>query len=120
MTVERNIPENYEQKFISDHEDLVERVQKLIDQYHALSAELSRVGNKIPDGMDKRIIKIELQLEQLLKDVESKFVERTEFEVLKVEHNQIKKLVWGFIMLVLTSVVGALLALVVHNASLIK
>lgn len=110
-----------EAKFISDHEDMVARVQKLVDQYHDLSKEVTHVSDKIPENLDKRIIKIELQLDQLIKDVEDEFVTQTEFAVYKVEHSQMKKLMWGFIVMVLTSVIGALLALVVHNAgTLIK
>lgn len=111
--------EPLEAKFISDHEDMVGRVQKLVDQYHDLSKEVAHVSDKIPENLDKRLIKIELQLEQVLKDIEDEFVTQTEFATYKVEHAQMKRLMWGFVIMVLTSVVGALLALVVHNATTI-
>lgn len=102
-----------------DLTSVVGQVQTLVNQYHTLSKELAHVSDKIPEDLDKRIIKMELQLEQIVKDVENQFVTRTEFAVYQVEHGQMKKLMWGFIIMVLTSVVGTLLALVVHNASLI-
>jgi hypothetical protein len=113
------VPTNFQEKFVSDHEDMVARVQKLVNQSHSVNLELERLTSRIPPNLDARVIKIELQLERLIKDVESEYVSKTDFEVLKVEHAQMKHLMWGFVALVLTTVVGALLALVVHNASLI-
>ena len=100
-----------------DLTSVVGQVQKLVLQYHELNKELTHVADKIPENLDNRLIKIELQLAQIIKDIESEYVTQTEFAVYKVEHGQMKKLMWGFIIMVLTSVVGALLALVVHNAA---
>jgi hypothetical protein len=98
------------------HEDDIKELRSSVDH---LTTELAKVSGKIPDDLAKRLITIELQLGTLIKDTESEFVSKTDFEILKVEHNQIKRLVWGFIVMVLTSVIGGLLALVVHNATIL-
>jgi len=114
------LPDTFAKKFILDHEDLVARVQKLVDQYHVLSKEVTHISDKIPVDLDKRIISIEFQLERIVKDIESEFITQKDFAVYKVEHAQMKRLMWGFVIMVLTSVVGAVLALVVNNVSIIK
>jgi uncharacterized membrane-anchored protein len=120
-----------------DLDMVVSQVQKLTDEYHALqlTASEERAGLrksveevraiaqsvcvKIPDNLEKRLVTIELQLQRVIKDTEEEFVKKMDFVALQVEHNQIKRLVWGFIIMVLTSVIGGLLALVVHNAAVI-
>jgi uncharacterized protein YoxC len=119
-----------------DVDQLVDRTQKLVDQYHELnvdvtkvksdvdgrlatfSQEIMRLADRIPEKMNEKMIQVTLTLDQLVRDVKqigedlkADYVSRTEFEVLKVEHDQIKKLMWGFIAMVLTAVAGGILAL---------
>lgn len=82
------------------------------------SEQVGQLAARIPADFDKRLITVELQLSRIIKDLENmgiQYIHRTEFEILKVEHTQIKQLVWGFIVMVLTAVVGGLITLIVRR-----
>ena len=118
-------PCNYETReygtLEKDLTSMVGQVQKLVEQYHEVKMQVGRLSDKIPDQLDERLITIELQLKQILCDMETQYVTQKEFAEYKVEHLQMKRLMWGFLFMVMTSVIGAWLALVVQNAnSLVK
>lgn len=94
----------------------IESVQKTVND--AIMA-MGRLSDKIPEDLPRRLLTIELTLTQVAENVKSNFVTKTEFEVLKVEHDQVKKIVYGFITVTLLAVITALLALVVHNGGAI-
>ena len=100
-----------------DLTSVVSQVQKLVDQYHELTKDVGHLSDKIPPELDKRLVTIEIQLDRIVKDIETQYVTQREFETYKLEHNQMKHLMWGFLIMIMTSVVGAWLALIVHNAS---
>jgi hypothetical protein len=100
-----------------DLSSVVSQVQKLVDQYHDIRFEVSHLSEKIPENLDVRIIQMELQLKQIIDNLESQYVSQKEFERYKVEHAQMRYLMYGFIVMIMTSVVGAWLALIVHNAA---
>jgi hypothetical protein len=118
-------------------DQVVDRVQKLVDQYHeqnvaiatmrgemdirlhSFSQELRGITERIPAHLSEQVIGFALKLDELMRNVrnwneglKTDYVGRTEFEILKVEHDQIKRLMWGFIAMVLTAVVGGVIALV--------
>jgi hypothetical protein len=119
-----------------DVDQLVERVQQLVTDYHTLNVDVTKVkgdtesklemltrefkhlSERIPEKLQETLIRATLTLETLVTnvkqigiDMKADYVGRTEFEVLKTEHDQIKKLMWGFIAMVLTAVVGGVIAL---------
>ena len=102
-----------------DLSSVVSQVQKLVGQYHDMRLEVSHLSEKIPENLDVRMIQMELQLKQILADLESQYVSQKKFERYKVEHDQMRYLMYGFIIMIMTSVVGAWLALIVHNAAAI-
>lgn len=87
-------------------------LRKSVDDTAQLVTTLS---GRIPDDLEKRLITIELMLQHLSKGIQTEFVSRTEFEIMKVEHVQMRRLVYGFVGLALVSIIGALLGLVVNN-----
>jgi DNA anti-recombination protein RmuC len=120
-----------------DLDAVVERTQKLVDQYHeqnvelievkesingrlnTVSQEIQHLMGRIPDKLNERLIEMKLSLDRLTTDVnkigddlKADYVSRTDFEILKVEHEQIKKLVYGFITLVLVGLLTAASGLV--------
>lgn len=120
-----------------DMDAVVARTQQLVDEYHAISldvtrlkgdvdgkvagiaSELKHLADRIPEKLSEDMIRMSLALDQLVKDVRKigddlrqDYVNRVEFEVLRVEHDQIKKLVWGFIAMVLTALAAGVIALV--------
>jgi uncharacterized protein YqgV (UPF0045/DUF77 family) len=104
-----------------DLSSVVAQVQKLVEEYHEVKLQVGRLSDRIPEALDERMIRMEFQLQQILKDVETEYVTQKEFAEYRVEHLQMKRLMWGFLFMVMTSVIGAWLALVVQNAnSLVK
>ena len=87
-----------------------------------LAVEVQAIAQRIPDKINETLVGLSLKMDQLIKDMErvrkdleADYVNQTEFSILKLEHDQIKKLVWGFIAMVLTAVMGAVIALVVRG-----
>lgn len=84
--------------------DLTTRMQSLVNQWHE--------SNIVQERGVIKLEQLTKEVHELREDLKADYVGRTEFEILKVEHDQIKKLTWGFIAMVLTAVVGAIIALV--------
>ena len=87
-----------------------------------LAGEVQNLAQRIPDKLSESMVELSLKMDQLIKDMErvrkdleADYVSQSEFSVLKVEHDQIKKLIWGFIAMVLIAVSGAVIALVVRG-----
>lgn len=120
-----------------DMDAVFERTQQLVNDYHAVTldvaklkgdvdgkltafaTELKHLSDRIPEKLSEDMIRVSLSLDQLVKDVkkigddlQKDYVNRTEFEVLRVEHDQIKKLIWGFIAMVLSALAAGVIALV--------
>jgi hypothetical protein len=66
---------------------------------------------RIPDDFSNQWIRLGIEVETIGKKLDSDFVKRVEFAVLQTEHDQIKKLVYGFILTVLACFLGGLLVL---------
>jgi hypothetical protein len=123
-----------------DVDAVFERTQKLVDQYYALNLdvtkiradvdgrlttltqELKHLSERIPEKLNEDMLRVSITLAQLVADVKQigedlkqDYVSRTEFEVLKVEHDQLKKLAWGLIATVLTALITGAVAVVVFN-----
>lgn len=120
-----------------DVDQVVDRTQKLVDQYHGVTSDIARVRSdvdgrinvlaqeivkltaRIPDKLNDKIIEMHLTLgqlaaevKQLHEDLKQDYVNKREFVVLKVEHDQVKRLVYGFVTLALTALAVGLIALV--------
>ena len=120
-----------------DMDQVVERTQKLVDQYHEVTVDLAKVrqeadsrvatlaqefvkiSSRIPEKLNEKIIEMHLTLgnlatevKQLHEDLKQDYVNKREFDVLKVEHDQVKRLVYGFVTLALTALAVGLIALV--------
>jgi hypothetical protein len=67
--------------------------------------------SRIPDDFANQWIRLGLEVETIGRKIDADFVKRVEFVVLKTEHDQIKKLVYGFILTVLACFLGGLLVM---------
>lgn len=90
-------------------------VTELHGEFVDIDNELKILTNRIPTDLTDRLIRFEIALNGITKQLTEDFVKRVEFEVLKVEHEQIKKIIYGFVAIVLLAVVGAVVALVVKQ-----
>ena len=120
-----------------DMDQVVECTQKLVDQYHEVTVDIAKVrqeadnrvatlaqefvkiSSRIPEKLNEKIIEMHLTLgnlatevKQLHEDLKQDYVNRREFDVLNVEHDQVKRLVYGFVTLALTALAVGLIALV--------
>jgi hypothetical protein len=91
-------------------------------ELNKLSQTVVHLTDRIPEKLSEKLIEMKLLLDQVSRDIKElqgdllkDFVSRTEFEKLKVEHDQIKQLTYGFIVMVLLAVVGGVIALVVKG-----
>lgn len=80
-----------------------------------LGTELTHLVDRIPMDIGLRLVRFEMKIDEISKQLAADFVKRTEFEVMKVEHEQMKKIIYGFVTIVLLAVVGAIVALVVKQ-----
>jgi hypothetical protein len=115
--------------------DLIERVSKetlaLEKELSEIKIEVARLDGQVPDGLAGRLQNVEnvvenlipdelpVQLANLTKDVQAvqrEIISREEWGVLKTEHDQIKRLTYGFVGLVLLEVITAIIALVVMRS----
>jgi len=97
-----------------------------LQKHTATEIELNSLGQKVtaltvrvPEKLSEKLLEMKMLLDQVARDIKElkedfnkDYVSRAEFGILKVEHDQMKKLMWGFIVLVLTAVVSAILALI--------
>lgn len=81
--------------------------------------ESALLAARIPDKLNEKIIEMHLTLKglsdevkQIGEDLKQDYVNKREFDVLKVEHDQVKRLVYGFVTLALAALAVGLIALV--------
>ena len=78
-------------------------------------ADIEKITERIPVDLATRFIRFEMKLDHLSVQIASDFVKRTEWEVLRTEHDQMKKLIYSTVGLILMAVVGAVIAMVVKK-----
>jgi hypothetical protein len=101
---------------------LRERSHKLSNDVAAVSGDILKIETeilhlteRIPLDLGVRLVRFEMKIDEISKQLAADFVKRMEFEVLKVEHEQMKKIIYGFVAIILIAVVGAVVALVVKQ-----
>jgi cytochrome c biogenesis protein ResB len=87
----------------------------LTNDVTVIESEVKMLSERIPLDLGVRLVRFEMKLDEINKQLAADFVKRLEFEVLKVEHDQMKKIIYGFVAIVLLAVVGALVAIVVKQ-----
>lgn len=80
-----------------------------------ISTKLTRLDTVIPDDLLVRLVAIEMTLEHMHATIKEDYVKRPEWEVLRTEHDQIKRIVYGTVATLLTGILAALFALVVKK-----
>jgi hypothetical protein len=105
-----------------DWKDNLEFQRDIEIRLNTLAQEQKGLADRIPEKFPEQLLKLGFAIEQLTKDVKSlgedlkaDYVSRAEFVVLKTEHDKMKKLIWGFVIMVLVAVVGAVIALAVKG-----
>lgn len=93
----------------------VETAASLQKELTEIRGHTHRLSEKIPDDISVRLVRLELKLDALTASHASDFVKRGEWEVLRSEHDQMKRLIYGFVSVILLSVIGALVALVLKR-----
>jgi ribosomal protein L16 Arg81 hydroxylase len=78
----------------------------------AIDKKLSALVQDIPHDFKERFLTVEAKVSHIAETLDKNYVSRNEFVVLKTEHDQIKTLVYGFIVTVVVGFIGTLLVLV--------
>ena len=90
-------------------------VTGVIGEIAKIETDILHLTERIPLDIGVRLVRFEMKMDEISKQLTSDFVRRTEFEVMKVEHEQMKNIIYGFVTIILLAVVGAVVALVVKQ-----
>jgi hypothetical protein len=99
--------ERHEQEFTN----LRQQAKEQTSTTSKLAVQIQTLINLIPEEFNEKWIRLQIEVEGISEKLNENFVKRTEFEVMKVEHDQIKKLVYGFIITVLGCFLAGLLVI---------
>jgi hypothetical protein len=102
---------------MTPHDDDVQvRHEKQLAEQDMLLADIDKkmglLLGEIPVNFKERFLAVESRVKQIAETLEKSYVGRVEFEVLRVEHNQMKLLMHGFIITVLVGLLGTALVYV--------
>lgn len=106
-----------------------EEIRKLRERSHAhanliaakdaeiaeLTGSLTNLSERIPVDLASKLLTIDMELKNLSGLVTRNYVSREEFLTVKMEHEQIKKLVFGFIGLAMVAIVSGMLGLILRK-----
>jgi hypothetical protein len=98
-----------------DLSSVVDQVQTLVIQFHEMSTVVARLADRVPEGLAGKLLTIDFELQSLADTLGKQYVSRDDFIELRTEHRTVKRLVYGFVGVVLMAVAVALVALVVKR-----
>jgi hypothetical protein len=98
-----------------DLSSVVDQVQSLVNRFHEMAMQISRLADRVPEGLARRLVVIDVELKNLADTLSKQYVSRDDFIELRTEHRTVTRLVYGFVGVILMAVVVALVALVVKR-----
>lgn len=101
-------------EFTVSENKLTTTITKLTETFVELQAEYSLISNRIPKDLVEQLIRFEMKIDGVLNSYDQ-FVAKSEWMVLKNEHELLKKLIFSAVGMILLAVIGTIITLAMDH-----